>query len=1098
MYRTMNLLRIKFVFAFMLFSTLLFAKETRLLRNPAISNSNIAFVYAGDIWVAGIDGSNPLRLTSFPGEEANPQFSPDGKMVAFSAAYDGNTDVYVVSIDGGQPQRLTWHPGADIVSGWSPDGKYVLFVSGRKQAPYSFPDQMFKVALNGGGLPIQFNIPRINKGKYSPDGKSFVYQLIRPWEAEWRNYRGGQNKPLRIIDLKSLKYKKIPWDNSNDKDPVWVGNKIFFLSDRDYAMNIWSYDTRTEELNQVTHYKEFDCKNLETGGGNLIFENGGYLYTMNTNGDEPRKLSITVNGDFPWMRPQWKNVGREITYASISPTGKRAVVCARGEIFTVPAEKGDVRNLTNSSGAADREPAWSPDGKNISWFSDEGGEYQLVIADQYGKVQKKIKLENPTFYYTPVWSPDSKYISYGDADRTLWLMEVETGIATKIDNEGFASPGRVIYPEWAPDSKWIAYTKRLKSEYKAIFVYSLDKKKSFQISDGMSDCISPAWDKSGKYIYFLASTNYALNVGWLDMSSIERPVRRAIYLAVLSKDTPSPLAPESDEETLKEDKADNGKDKKNGKDDKKKAEESKDKKKDADGVKIDFDGLSQRIIALDIPEREYTSVEAGKEGVIFYDEGATDGGSASLHRYNIKEKKGEKLIDGMIAFRLSFDKNKVLYFLKNMTCGIFDATGKPNPGKDKIKTDDLQALIDPKIECKQMFREAWRYQRDFFYVDNVHGLDLEWAYNTYSPWVEDVAHRSDMNYLLDIFSGETSIGHSFVYGGDFPEYKRVPVGLLGADYKIDGNRYVISKIYDGENWNPGLRAPLSGPGIDIKEGEYIIAVNGKPLYTNINLYSVFDKTANKQIKLRVNTKPTMEGSREITVVPVSNEQALRQHAWVENNRRMVDKLSGGRLAYVWLPNTGMGGYNNFNRYYFAQKDKKGAIIDERFNQGGLVADYIVDLLSRDLMGYFNNPIGDKQAFTSPDAGIWGPKVMIINEMAGSGGDALPYMFKKKKIGPLVGTRTWGGLVGIWDVPGLIDGGRITAPRGGFYNTNGEWDVENKGVAPDVEVEQDPAMQNKGRDTQLEKAVDVALELLKKQEIKLKPQPADPVRVRRPE
>jgi len=1096
----MNLLRIKFLFALILFSTCLFAKETRLVRNPAISKSNIAFLYAGDIWVAGIDGSNPVRLTSFPSVESNPQFSPDGKMIAFSANYDGNTDVYVVSIDGGQPQRLTWHPSPDIVRGWTLDGKYVMFVSGRKQAPYSFPDQMFKVSLNGAGLPIQFNVPRINKGKFSPDGKRFVYQLITPWEAEWRNYRGGQNKPLRIIDLKNLKYKNIPWDNSNDKDPVWVGKKIFFLSDRDYAMNIWSYDTKTEALKQVTHYKEFDCKNLEAGAGNLIFEYGGYLYTLNTKGGEPKKLSISVKGDFSWMRPQWKNVGRYITSAAISPTGKRAVLSARGEIFTVPAKKGDVRNLTNSSGNADREPAWSPDGKNISWFSDEGGEYQLVIADQYGEVQKKLKLDNPTFYYTPVWSPDSKYISYGDADRNLWVMDVQTGSATKIDNEGFASPERVIYPEWAPDSKWIAYTKRLKSEYKAIFVYSLEKKKSYQISDGMSDCISPAWDKCGKYLYFLASTNFALNVGWLDMSSMERPVRRAIYLAVLSKDDPSPLAPESDEEMVKEEKADNGKAKDAKKDkDSKKSKEKKDdaKKEESKDVKIDFDGLSQRIIALDIPAREYDGIEAGKEGVIFYDEICRSSNSTTLHRYKVKDRKADKLIGGLLGFKVSFDKNKILYFMTNMKCGICDAAGKPNPSKDMIKTCDLQALIDPKVECKQMFREAWRYQRDFFYVDNVHGLDLDWAYKTYSPWVEDVAHRSDMNYLLDIFSGETSIGHSFVYGGDYPRYNRVPVGLLGADYEIKDNRYVIRKIYNGENWNPGLRAPLSGPGIDIKEGEYILAVNGNPLYSNKNVYSLFDKTANKQIKITVNNKPTMEGSREVIVIPVSSEESLRQHDWVEGNRRMVDKLSGGKLAYVWLPNTGYGGYSNFNRYYFAQKDKKGAIIDERFNRGGLVADYIVDLLSRDLMGYFNNPVGEKQAFTSPDAGIWGPKVMLINEMAGSGGDMLPYMFKKKKIGPLVGTRTWGGLVGIWDVPGLIDGGRITAPRGGFYNTNGEWDIENKGVAPDVMVEQDPAMMNKGHDTQLEKAIEVALHLLKKQEVKLKSQPADPIRVKRP-
>jgi len=846
-------------------------------------------------------------------------------------------------------------------------------------------------------------------------------------------------------------------------------------------MNVWSYDLNTKELVQNTHFKEFDCKSLESGKEKLIFENGGYLYVFNPEHGEARKLSVSVHGDFPWARPHYEKVDKMIANYAISPTGKRAVFEARGEIFTVPAKNGSVRNLTNSSGAADRAPAWSPDGQHVSWFSDEGGEYHLVIADQFGGNRKKINFKKPTFYYTPVWSPDSKYISFGDADRNLWVVNVETGSAQLIDNEGFAHPERTIYPEWSPDSKWIAYTKRLKNQYNAIFIYSIEKKKSFQLTDGMSDSRSPAWDAGGKYIYFLASTNYGLNVGWLDLSSQERPIRRAIYMAVLTKDAPSPFLPKSDDEVTEK------KVNKNNK---------KDVKDKCPSVNIDFKDIQKRIISLNLPERNYSSLKAGKQGVLFYLESVPNEG-LKLHRYSVEKRKGEKIADGIQTYTVSNDGEKLLCRFKGGKWVIADANGKINAGKGVIKTADMKMRLVPSEEWKQIFREAWRFQRDYFYVKNVHGLDLDWAYRTYSPWVDHVRHRVDLTYILDILGGETSVGHSFTGGGDLPDVERVPVGLLGADYKIDNGKYRIVRIYNGENWNPTLRAPLSAPGIDVREGDYLLAVNGIELNSDVNLYSLFAETAGKQITITVNDKPVREGSRNFTVIPVRSESALRQRAWIENNRRKVDKLSNGKLAYVWLPNTSTAGYNSFNRYYFAQQDKKGAVIDERFNQGGSIADYIIDLLSRDLIGYFNNPVGKHQPFTAPNAAIWGPKVMIINEMAGSGGDMMPYMFKFKKIGPLVGTRTWGGLVGIWDVPRLVDGGYITAPRGGFYNVKGQWDVEGKGITPDVYVEQTPKMVNTGHDPQLEKAVEVAMELLKKYEVKLLPQPPDPVRVKRP-
>ncbi len=1068
----------------------IYAQEpTRLLRNPAISQNHIAFIYGGDLWLADKNGNNVKRLTAFKGVEADPHFSPDGQTIAFTGEYDGNTDVYTLPISGGEPQRLTYHPGADRVVGWTNDGQRVLFVCGRTRAPTGLPDQLWTVSLKG-EMPQRFIIPRAINGKFSPDGKAFVFEEIFPWESEFRNYRGGQNTPLQIIDLKTYSVEKMPWNNSRDIHPIWMGNTIYFLSDRDLAMNIWAYDTKSKTVKQLTKYKEFDCKNLEGHGGNLIFENGGYLYTWSEKMSEPKRLNISVKGDFPWSRPHWVKAKEYIQSAAISPTGKRVAFAARGEVITVPVEKGNPRNVTNSPASAERAVAWSPDGQRISWFSDEGGEYQLVIADQYGRDQKKINIPNPTFYYHPSWSPDSKYLSFYNENRTLWIADVETGKLMEVDNEGFAHPQHVIYGEWSPDSKWLAYAKRLENQYGAIFIYSLEQQKTFQITDGLADCKMPAWDKSGKYLYFTASTDYGLNLGWLDMTSYDRPMTRGIYMAVLAKATENPLAPESDEEEKEEE------DEEKKKEEEKEAE--KDKKEQVEPVVIDMDGLIERIVAIDVKPKDYRQLETGKAGVLLFTEQKPGEDALTLYRFTHEKREAEKVVDGIRDFEVAADGSKYLYVTSSNSYVVADPGEEPKPDKETLKLDNVKIKIDPALEWMQMFREAWRYQRDYFYVDNVHGLDMDWAFKTYAPWVAHVKHRSDMNYVLDVFSGETAIGHSFVQGGDFPDVDRVPIGLLGADYEVVNNRYRITKIYSGESWNPDVHAPLSGPGIDVSVGDYLLAVNGIPLDATINLYSLFDQTADQQTFITVNNQPTLTNAREIIVKPVSSERMLRQHDWVESNRRKVDELSNGQLAYVWLPNTGEGGYDNFNRYYFAQTHKKGAIIDERYNGGGSAADYMIDLLGRKIHGYFNNPIGKRQPFTSPNAGIWGPKVMIINEMAGSGGDLLPYMFKFEKSGPLVGTRTWGGLVGIWDVPALIDGGRITAPRGGFYDLAGEWRVENEGVAPDIRVEQEEKAVIAGGDPQLERAVTEALRLLKTQKVELKGQPQDPVRAVRPE
>ena len=1075
------------------------AQGTRLLRQPHASASGVVFEYASDLWVAPRAGGDARRLTSHPGMESSAHFSPDGQWIAFTGEYGGNADVYVVSADGGEPRRITWHPHSDVVRGWSADGKRILFASERATAPVPQP-RLWTVSLDG-GMPEALPLPRGNKGALSADGGTVAYQLVSPWDVEWRNYRGGQNQPIRLLDLKSLDEVKVPWNGSGDTDPVWLGGQVYFLSDRDFAVNLYRYDPASKAVVQLTKYRDFDAKQLSAGGGVLAYEVGGYIHLFDPVRNQDSQLTITVRGDLPWARPQWKDVSTFVQNVTLSPTGIRALFEARGEIWTVPTDKGDVRNLTNTPGAADRSPAWSPDGKSIAWFSDASGEYRLVIMPQSGiGAPREIALEKPTMYFTPRWSPDSKSIAFTDVGLNLWKVDVATGAQTRIDGEQWMVPARTMEPRWSPDSKWIAYAKRLDSQLHAIFVYNIEGKKITQLTDGLSDVVSPAWDAGGQYLYWLSSTDFGLNSGWLEMGAYDRPVSRSLYVAVLRKSDPSPFLPESDEEKAASDTS--------------KASPASPKSVEGaaaapavpappPNVTIDFAGFSQRILAIDVPPKNYVDVIAGPAGSVVFVESSTPfiiaasgpPATLTLTRYDLKPRKAQLLVAGAAGYALSADGKKLLYRLGTNWHAV-DADKPAVAGAGRVNVV-LNMRLDPRAEWKQMFREAWRLQRDFFYVPNVHGANWQEVWTKYAPWVEQVGHRGDLSYLLDILGGETSVGHSFVFGGDMPTIDRPTIGLLGADYEVRNGRYRITQILSGENWNPDLKAPLSAPGVDVREGDYLLAVNGVEVRTGMEPYAYFEGLAGKQVVLTVNQQPTTNGARQVTVVPVASEDGLRSRAWVENNRRTVDRLSDGKLAYVWLPNTAGDGYSYFNRYFFAQQQKSGVVLDERYNGGGSAADYIIDVLRRQLFGYFNNPVGERKLFTTPQAGMWGPKVMIVNEMAGSGGDLMPYMFREAKLGPLVGTKTWGGLVGIWDTQVLVDGGAITNPRGGFINAAGEWDVENVGVAPDIEVEMTPKEVSAGRDPQLERSVQEALRLLQAHPRPVMREPSFPVRVRRP-
>ncbi len=1075
------------------------ADKPLLLQSPTLSRSQVVFAYAGDLWSVGREGGEARRLTTGAGIESDPFFSPDGSQVAFTGQYDGNTDVYVIPAGGGVPRRLTHHPAADQVLGWTPDGARILFSSTRNS--FAPVPRLFTVAA-GGGFPEELPLPGGVQASFSPDGKRLAYVPTAQWQRAWKRYQGGQTTPVWIVDLASLQVDKVPRDNSNDSNPMWIGDKVYFLSDRSGPVTLFVYDTKSKKVSPILKNDGLDFKAACAGPGAIAYEQFGGLHLLDLGSGKERPLPVTLAGDFPEVRPHYVKVGERIANANVSPAGARAVFEARGEILTVPAEKGDIRNLTRTPGVMERDPAWSPDGKWIAYFSDESGEYTLHIREQGGQGEvKKIALgAPPSFFYNPLWSPDSKKIAYTDKRLNVWYLEVEKGVPVKVDTTWYFNPRFSWVLSWSPDSRWLAYAKQLKSHMCAVFVYSLEDAKATQVTDGLSDARFPAFDRGGKYLYFTASTDVGLTPGWLNMSSMDRPVTRSAYVVVLRKDLPSPLAPESDEEKLKE--AEKPKDEAakpaEGKEaaaaaGEKPKEPEKEKAKEPEKVAIDFEGISQRILALPVPAKNYTALAAGKEGVVFLLEGALvipafGGPPQTLHKFDLSKRKLDKFADGVNGLVVSANGEKVLLNLGPQWI-IASADGPFEPGKGVLKTGEMEVYSEPLTEWRQMYREVWRIERDFFYDPHHHGLDLQAAEKKYAPYLEGVASRQDLNYLFEEMLGELTCGHVFVGGGDQPEVQAVPVGLLGADFTVENGRYRFARIYDGENWNPQLKAPLTQPGVNVKAGEYLIAVNGRDVPASEEVYGFFEASAGKQVVLKVGPNPDGKDARDVTVVPVPGEYGLRNLAWIEGNRRKVDELSGGRLAYVYLPDTYLGGYTNFNRYYFAQIGKDGAVIDERFNQGGLIADYVIDYLRRPLMGYF--AARDGADYITPVGSIYGPKVMIINEYAGSGGDMMPWLFRAARIGPLVGMRTWGGLVGMAGAAPLQDGGFTGAPQSGFWNPDGTWDVENHGVDPDVEVEMDPAAVKAGRDPQLEKAVAVALDLLAKNPPPVHKKPAYP-------
>jgi tricorn protease len=843
-----------------------------------------------------------------------------------------------------------------------------------------------------------------------------------------------------------------------------------------------------------------DLKSVQAGPGGLVYEQFGSIHLLDTAASSDHVLSIQIHGDLPNLEPHRALLAPdEIQNANLSPSGARAVFEAHGEIFTVPGEKGDTRNLTDTPGVAERDPSWSPDGKTIAYFSDASGEYQLYLHDQTGfKPPTVIDLgPDPSYFYGPTWSPDSKHIAYADKHQHLWYVDVPTGKPVLVDKGVYGSFGANFNEVWSPDSKWIAYQRDLDNQLHAIFLYSLDTHQFTQVTDGMSDATSPSFDPNGKYLYFLASTDDGPSSAGIDLSSLDRAQSSAAYVAVLAKYGSSPVPPESDDEKIKDETKKDDKAKDDSKDaDKKDADKKDADKKDADKkddkadadkpveVKIDLEKIGDRILALPIPSRNYGNIVTGKTGVLYLLESSPFGRSSSggpniraIWRFTLEKRQPESILSNVDNFIVSQDRSKVMYQRHDAWTIASADSLKPednSPGKP-LNLGGLETVIDPRAEWRQIYHETWRIERDFLYDRHTHGLSIPKIEAKYAPYLDGLASRSEFSYLCTEMLGEITIGHMFIDGPHMPD-NAPKTGLLGADYTVENGRYRIAKILGGQNWTPGLASPLTLPGVYVHQGAYLLAVNGRDLHAGDNLYQFFDGTAGRQTVLHIAYNADGKDARDVTVVPIGDEDGLRNLDWIEANQRKVDELSGGKVAYVYMPNTGGAGYTNFNRYFYSQLNKQALVLDERWNEGGFIADYVVDVLKRfPLSGAVER---DGKPVHDPVGAIFGPKVMLINQNSGSGGDAMPWYFRKAGIGQLIGTRTWGGLVGIGGYPTLLDGGHVTAPRYAIYGLNGQWEVENHGIAPDVPVEDLPKDFAAGHDLQLETGVKIVLDELK--------------------
>jgi len=1057
-------------------------EECRLMRQPDIQGDRIVFAYAGDLWTVARAGGVAARLTAHEGLERFPKFSPDGKTIAFTAEYDGNFDAFTVPAEGGEPVRLTWHPAPDAVAEWYPDGKSLLLRSTRASAILRY-DRFFKIPAQGGFAEL-LPLPTGGYATFSPDGGRVAFVSPSYDNRTWKHYKGGMAPEIWTYDFRDNTSAKITDWPGPDEWPMWHERTVYYCSDQDSrTANLWAWDTDKKTRRQVTSFKEFDVKWPSIGGGAIVFENGGYLYVMDLPGEKPVKIQVLVPDDKPGMRSEYRNVSQWIGDADLSPAAKRAVIEARGDIFTVPAEKGDVRNLSATPGVRERAPAWSPDGKWIAYFSDASGEFEVHVIGSDGKTpDRQVTRGAGTYRFEPRWSPDSKKIAFGDKTMTLWWCDIATGKLTKADHSDW---GEIHDFAWSPDSRWLTYSKTQPNDLNSVMIYSLESGKTTTVSSPMHEDFNPSFDSDGKYLYFVSRRTFHPLYGNFEFDFQFRDTD-GIYAVTLLDTLPSPVAPQSDEETGVSDskEGDKKETEKKGKkgQESAKEEEKKEEEEKVPDVKIDLENIGGRVAELPVEPGRYGALSAGKGKLLFVaieepDPDADEPNNGTIHTFDLEKREDKVVISGVMAgYAASKDGSKLLYRTKDVF-GIIDAAEGKKVGDGKIASGDLMATVDPKQEFEQMFAEAWRLERDFYYDPNMGGLDWKAVGARYRALVPYAAHRADLNYILGELIGELGTSHTYVGGGDAPQAPRTGIGLLGADYDFESgsNLYRFKTIYRQRDWNSKTPAPLGEPGVGVREGDYLLAVNGQPVRGPREVYAAFVGTVDKQTKITVGSSPEDKKPRTYTVKPVDNETSLRYTAWVQANRAKVDKATGGRIAYMHVPDTATRGIQEFAKQYFPQVDKEGVIVDERFNSGGFIPDFYVERLARRTWTYWSTRDGGDER--TPGSAIDGPKCILINQYAGSGGDAFPYYFRLNKVGPLIGKRTWGGLVGIGHNVPLVDGGRVTMPDFGMWDLKGEWTVENHGVDPDIEVENTPSDMVAGNDAQLERAIQYCLEQL---------------------
>ncbi|MEE8446971.1 MAG: S41 family peptidase [Gemmatimonadota bacterium] len=1073
--------------------------NARMLRYPDVSATHIAFVYAGDIWIVPKAGGTAQKLSSPKGEESFPRFSPDGSRIAFSGNYDGNTDVYVMPTFGGDPVRLTHHPHSDRMLDWYPDGGSVLYASAMESGRQRYR-QFYKTSAEG-GMPEKLPVPYGEFGMIAPDGRTLAYMPRSRDFRTWKRYRGGWNPDIWTFDLETYESNNLTNDPANDAQPMWAGETLYYLSDAGPAMrnNIWAYDGSSGQKRQVTEFTDFDVHFPSIGPEEIVFEAGGKLYLMDLDNQGYREVNVEVVSDLASLKPRAEKVADYVQAAWISPTGKRAVVEARGEIFTVPAEHGPVLNLTRSSGVAERSPTWSPDGKWIAYWSDRSGEYELTIrpADGLGEERTLTRL-GAGYRYHPYWSPDSKKLAFVDETETYRIHDIDAGTTTTIDKGSTRSHGALDHLDfsWSPDSRWLAYNRAVENRNQAIFIYDTRTGQLHQATSGYYSDWHPSFGPEGKYLYFATMRSFEPMYGDFD-NTWTYPNSQYIVAAALRPDVPSPIPPRNDEEKPKDDEenGENGGENDENGDDNGENEDDNGEKEDENGkpepVEIEIAGLESRIVILPPEAGNYENPTGVKGKVVYHRQARTGEGEdakSPVVFYDFKEREEKTVVEDADGYVLSADGKKLLVW-KDETAAIVDLKADQKMEKP-LRLAEMEMLVDPKAEWGLLFADAWRFQRDFFYDPNMHGVDWDAMREQYGALLEDAVTRWDVNYVIGELIGELSASHSYRGGGDTDEADRRGVGLLGVNWALVDNTgvevvgrgvpmgqgaYRIQEIIRGAAWDADPRSPLDQPGVDVSEGDYVLAVNGSPLDTDKDPWASFQGLAGKNVLLTVNDQPTMTGARQVLVATLSSETRLRHLQWIERARQHVTDETEGRVGYLYVRSTGRDGQSELFRQYRAQWNKDALIIDERWNSGGQIPDRFVELLNRETLSYW--AVRDRERFQSPGLAHNGPKVMLINGWSGSGGDLFPLYFKTVGLGPLVGMRTWGGLIGISGSPPLVDGGFHTVPTFRMYHPDGTWFDEGYGVEPDILVPEDPSQLARGIDPQLEAAIGESLRLL---------------------